>query len=172
MAESRYATDGDAVDSDTAEAWKPALDDGRAEYEIAALLGWTAREVVESLGGGWRRHRGEAGDLDLRPVEWFIAGHPAQLMLAIGRDEVGLTVPEGRWQGASELHYVPVDSCLVWMRHDELRDRGAQEVRTMQARRRRALRWCRYCRRLTPPEERAAPDQCYGCASVWDGAVY
>jgi hypothetical protein len=38
--------------------------------------------------------------------------------------------------------------------------------------RRRTFRYCRYCRRVTPPEERLAEHVCFGCGSTWQGVVH
>ena len=54
----------------------------------------------------------------------------------------------------------------------ELLDAARPVIAEALRRRRAQFRYCRYCRRLTPPEERLESDVCYGCGSDWRGVVY
>lgn len=148
--------------------------DDHADKELAQALGWSPNDLVEALGGGWRRHRLQFDDDELAFLDWYVAGDPVQLMLVLDgvRGRVGLAAPEGRWSGPGRLVHVPRDGEVTWFEGATLAEQAPAHVAALQRRRRRTFRWCRSCRRLTPPEERMDVDQCMSCSSRWDGTVF
>lgn len=165
--------DSDAAHGRSTE--EPGTEDDQvteAFAEIGDAWGWSARDVVDVIGGGWQPYAVEPAGSEFDLARWYVAGRPVQLMLGLDGDRVVLAVPEGRWSGASTLRYAPAPSHFVVLEARELRDKAPEIVRTLLARRRRSFRWCRYCRRVTAPEELMDADQCMRCASAWDGVVY
>jgi hypothetical protein len=56
----------------------------------------------------------------------------------------------------------------VVLRPDEV----AHAVEQAVLRRRRSFRWCRTCRRVTPPEHMHDSSECQGCAERYRGVVH
>jgi hypothetical protein len=131
---------------------------------------------VETFGAGWQPMLDLPVDYDADPEgmgnifgPWSVAGEPFQICLRPTDGGVELGMPAGRWLGHD----------LTWQVHrresiptlDGLEAAKAAVARILKSRR-STFHYCRYCRTLTPPENRLATDVCYGCASVWQGVVY
>jgi hypothetical protein len=146
---------------------------------LAHEVGLPLTEFVEIFGGSWRVAEEGGTDFDADPSgsgnlfgPWYLTGEPVQLMLRPSGREVELAVPVGRggggvwgrvWLPAAQRTWLPA---------------GEQLLRTARAvvadflrRRRSSFRYCRYCRVLTPPEDRLESDVCYGCGGRWRGFV-
>ena len=130
---------------------------------MAELLDVQYTDVVRALGTGWRLENA-AEDL----VQWFVSGEPAQV--AVGVDDLGFVLarPLTSWDGG-RTDLQPADGGrfsrddLLW-----LPDVVAQAADAIAARRRRAFRWCRICRRAHAPETFAGPvGTCRSCASAF-----
>ncbi len=127
------------------------------------------------FGAGWRAAP-LTGLLPWSPdrttTPWCLSGAPVQLMLRAGQGIVEVAIPAGVWEHGTHG--------LVWLPHEiETVDvRAADEevvvaaVTRLLRRRRAGFRYCRYCRDLTPPEQRFEPDVCMACASRWLGVAY
>jgi hypothetical protein len=149
---------------------------------LAHAVGLPLTEFVEIFGASWTL-AGESGiDFDADPSgsgnlfgPWYLAGQPVQLMLRPSGREVELAVPVAR-SGYGRVGWMHVwHPAAQWT----MLPAGPQLLRTAPAvvadflkRRRASFRYCRYCRVLTPPEDRLESDVCYGCGSAWRDVVY
>lgn len=143
---------------------------------LAEQSGLPVDDFVETFGAGWQlmplmllddnadpEHRGDIFS------GWFVAGEPFQICLRLRDGGVELGMPVGRWvwhQMTWQVHrreYIPTVNGGA---------AGQGVVARLLKARRSAFHYCRYCRRLTPPEDRFAVDVCYGCASIWQGVVF
>ncbi len=147
--------------------------------ELALRMGMSALELAELFGVGWVEnvvpvdHAVETdpydgADFPLTP--WMIAGEPPQLMMRVLDHGVFLAEPRGRWLGVHPLEYEP--SRRQFVSYHELATQGRTVASELVRRRRRRFRYCRFCRRSTPPELRDFPDTCMGCAEAWLGLVH
>lgn len=138
-------------------------------------------DFVEVFGAPWRKAEEEFTDYDADPSgagslfgPWYLSGEPVQLMLRPrDGDRVELAVPVGRGGGATLQHvWMPAAERTTLQAGPELLETAPPVVAYVLKRRRAGFRYCRYCRSLTPPEERYAFDVCFGCAGAWLGIVY
>jgi hypothetical protein len=146
---------------------------------LAHVLGLPVDEFVEVFGAGWKSAPEQGHDFDADPSgignlfgPWFVAGDPFQLMLRPMDGGAELAVPVGRWAGAHTLMWQAENRRFVPGFGDALLATALPVVTDVLRRRRGTFRYCRYCRRLTPPEERLEPDVCYGCGTAWRGVIY
>lgn len=143
---------------------------------LAEQSGLPVDVFAEAFGAGWQPMLDMPVDDDAEPERmgdsfggWFVAGDPFQICLRPADGGVELGMPVGRrighqmmWQ-VHRREYVPtVDGG----------EAGKEALARLLKARRSSFRYCRYCRRVTPPEGRTEVDVCHGCASVWQGAVY
>ena len=141
---------------------------GDADDLLAARLGLPLTEFWHLAGSSWQ-HVDVAPELG-QGCDWYAAGEPLQVMLGLapGSSDVLVGRPEGRWGHRGHgLSYVPSSPVAV----ERLEDLSAAVSAVCQARR-RAFRWCRYCRLPTPPEYRDEPDVCMSCAERVLGVVH
>jgi hypothetical protein len=152
----------------------------RTEAELAARVMLATDEFIELFGTGWRRSAPHDYDYDADPSgglsgpsePWYVAGEPPQLMLRPHSDALDLAIPHGRWtRGTHGLAYEPDSQRTIWLR-DWNSTVVSDVVAYLLKRRRRTFRYCRYCKRQTPPELRAEIDVCMGCAGSVLGVVY
>lgn len=147
---------------------------------IADAGGFTPDEVTELLGHSWSvcedayRPRPALDDLfadpaaprsvDLELGDVLLWGDPCQLGALISADgrSLWIGVPKGRWVSTHELEYELTD--LVSIGRHLSDDTIGDHVRTRLTRRRRTMRWCRYCGDRFPPEWRFGEDACDPCA--------
>jgi len=146
---------------------------------LAQRLGVSVADFVEAFGAGWRPLPDEGHDFDSDPSgmgnmfgPWFVAGEPFQLALRPNDCGVELGVPVGRWGGSHTVHWQSHDRQTVYGTGQGLLDAAPAVVAEVLKRRRSKFRYCRYCRCLTPPEERLEANICYGCGTKWHGMVY
>lgn len=148
------------------------MDDTGDETEaLAATLMMEPGEFARLFGAEWRPVPlfWVGGDVDVLAGPWWVGGDPPQLMLRAEDRGVSVAKPVGFWSG-HELGYRPVDPQFVGLA-DLRAPETAALLRRLVLSRRRGFRWCRYCRRPTPPELRV-DEVCMGCASTWDGIVF
>jgi hypothetical protein len=147
---------------------------------LAHAVGLSLTEFVETFGASWTVAEESGTDFDADPSgsgnlfgRWYLTGEPVQLMLCPSGSEVELAVPVGRgggggwrrvWQPAAQRTWLPAGQQLLWT--------APAVVADFLRRRRSSFRYCRYCRVLTPPEDRLESDVCYGCGGAWRGVVY
>ena len=147
------------------------------EHELADQLGLDVTTFVETFGAGWSEAE-VMHDFDADPSggwespfgPWYVAGRPAQLMLRVSHETIELAVPQGEWYGVASLTLRPRHVVSLTRPFGSAACEAV--VEDLLAVRRSSLSFCRYCRSLTPPEGRQAPDVCMGCASQWLGVVY
>jgi hypothetical protein len=146
---------------------------------LAEQLDLPVEEFIAVFGAGWQALPNAGHDFDDSYGEgqifgpWYIAGEPFQLMLRVRPDleAVELARPKGIWVGHT-LAWRPDfdgDAVPVGVR---LLETAGPIVNAILKRRRQSFRYCRYCRRITAPEDRMDADLCHGCASIWQGVVY
>jgi hypothetical protein len=149
--------------------------------QLAEAVGLPVTNFVEVFGAPWRPYEERFVDYDADPSgsgnlfgSWYLAGDPVQLMLRpLEPGEVELAVPVARGGGATQDHvWMPAAERLTLDAGPRLLETAPPVVAALLKRRRSGFRYCRYCRSLTPPEERYAPDVCYGCAGAWLDIVY
>lgn len=129
---------------------------------LAEALGLPSDELARSIGAGWRLAPGP-------PFDWYVAGIPVQLMARLDPAGLVVAIPAGTWD-VHRLVLEPRGERLLT--HAELRTPvAAAEVGRLVRRRRASLRYCRYCRRSTPPEERLG-EACMACATRWEHVVF
>jgi hypothetical protein len=144
--------------------WGSDGDPTADEQALADLLGVRYADVFRALGTGWRRE-GIAED----GVEWFVSGQPAQVAIGVAGPWFVLARPLTRW-GESRLDLQPADQ-QQFGREDllhfpELVAAAADEIAS---RRRRSFRWCRSCRRVSPPEWFVGTERvCQDCEAAFE----
>ncbi len=136
------------------------------EQALADLLGVRYADVVRALGTGWRR---EAADEDLG--QWFVSGEPAQVAIGLQGPFFVLARPLTGW--TDDRPGPLMDDGPRFTRDDLLHEPYvATLAEDIASARRRAFRWCRTCRRATPPESFvAAENSCERCVSVFSDAA-
>lgn len=146
---------------------------------LAREVGVSLEDFVEVFGTDWRLVPDQGIDFDADPDgvgnlygPWYVAGEPYQLMLRPGGDGVELGIPAGQWAGAHTLSWQSHDRHFVPGTGPSLLVAAAPIVAHLLKRRRASFRYCRYCRRITPPEERLERDVCYGCGTAVRGIIY
>ena len=142
--------------------WGRDSDPTADEAELAGLLGVGYADVVRALGAGWRRETA-AGEDDVR---WFVSGEPTQVAVGVQDSFFVLARPLTSW-GERRPGPLTTDGPR-FSRDDVLHDpylvAGATEA--IASSRRRSFRWCRTCRRATPPESfDASEGSCEQCVS-------
>jgi hypothetical protein len=145
---------------------------------LAEKLALPLREFVTTFGAGWQMLPSHGIDFDADPTgsgdifgPWYVAGNPYQLALRPHDNGVEVGLPLAEWSAPGSLR---------WQVHDRQHVAGGPDyaaaagtaIAAMLAKRRRAFRYCRYCRNSTPPEGLLNPDTCYGCGTDWLGIVY
>jgi hypothetical protein len=158
-----------------------SAEDSTEDY-LAATLGMPREMFLAVFGAGWSRleqlhNYDEDPDPDmLGPFPpWYIAGEPSQLMLRIapplGWDEFQLAMPRGSWLGVHTLVIRPHET-----RSMALSAAGSDGTKALVGellrRRRASFSYCRFCRRLTPPESRIDRYTCMVCAARWLDVVF
>lgn len=147
--------------------------------QLADTLAMPVTRFIEIFGAPWVENwatpwhdfdSDPSGGLGGEVTPWHIAGDPPQLMVRVFHHGVFIAAPHGVWSGVAELEYQPRDQ--VYVGADDLPTRGTEVVKSLLTSRRRSFRYCRYCLRSTPPEERVADDTCNGCASRHEGIVF
>ena len=149
----------------------PLFDEPTVSEWLARTVGLSPEDFREVFGDGWQELHHQFHDYDADPSgegfilgPWYVAGVPTQLMLRPRGDrlEIGVVSPRGRGSVVSVLPSrvvrLPVGPSLL--------ETAPPVVADALQRRRSTFRWCRYCRSLTTPEERARPDVCAPCAGV------
>ena len=148
--------------------------------DLAAVLGVSPTTFARVFGAGWRVAPGPpphdfdsdpSGGLEAQATPWHLGGAPAQLMVRVFGHGVFLAMPDGSFAGGThDLRYWPLDQRYIAREEIETAETETA-VRDLLRRRRASFRYCRYCRRPTPPELLTG-DSCMGCAFAWDGVVY
>lgn len=143
---------------------------------LATRLGLPPLEFADVFGAHWHENPGPVHhDYDSDPsggegwpvTPWHVSGEPPQLMCRVFEGRLFLARPEGVWSGGTHgLVHQPRDEVHL---HVEQLDEARVVVRRLLAARRRSFRYCRYCRRPTPPELRLAEDVCMGCSGWTPG---
>ena len=147
--------------------WGSDSDPTADEAELARLLGVGYADVVRALGTGWRCEAPAEGS---DGVTWFVSGEPAQVAIGVqgpwfvlarpptdwGQDRPGPLMSDGpRFTGDDVLHFP---------------EAVADAAEAIAARRRRAFRWCRSCRRANAPESFVgSAGMCQQCAFAFGG---
>ncbi|KQZ67134.1 hypothetical protein [Nocardioides sp. Root151] len=148
--------------------------------ELAPTVGLTQLQFAELFGADWSQSSGPmshdfdsdpSGGYDAEVTPWHISGEPPLLMIRVFHHGVFLAVPHGSWSSVSRLEYQP--SHQVYLpRADFATGRAEAVVYTQRLRRKRAIRYCTFCHRPTPPELRFGDDVCMGCASRWYAVIH
>lgn len=146
-----------------------------ADFErLAWVLGVDVASLAEAIGHTWRRAPMDGAEDPTRtPMEWFIAGEPAQVLIGVDRDKVLIAVPEVWWDGPSTPRMDPVPGGEVLPLPVD-RERLADAVDAAAGRRQAVFRWCRFCRTATAPEHLFTddPPTCQGCAPGYQQVVF
>ncbi|GAB2855024.1 hypothetical protein GCM10027026_00810 [Myroides odoratimimus subsp. xuanwuensis] len=157
----------------------PMPPDPSITERLAQTLAVPVVDFVDAFGAGWLPLPDEGANSDALPEEWgsafgpwHVSGEPYQLTLRTLDDGVELGVPVGSWGGSHGLRWESSDRRTVNGMGPEFVDAARPVIAALLKRRRARFRYCRYCRRLTPPEERLEVDVCYGCGSTWRGVIY
>lgn len=156
------------------------IDEADHTAELAGVLGLPASTFARTFGAQWHAAPGPtphdfdsdpSGGLEAEVTPWFLGGSPPQLMARVFDHGIFLATPEGSWAGGTHtLVYRPAEQ--RYLAADELDTPTVEQlVRDLLRRRRSTFRYCRYCRRPTPPELRVE-DCCIECAGVWEGVVF
>ena len=144
-----------------------------AAEKIGNLLGLSARDTIEILGGPWRAEMN--GDtVDSVNTEFFVARAADSVALLFDLENRTLTIGKavGHWANFAHLLW-DVEEPQQTFRLESLSTREASEAAdTASASKRRSLRICRPCGELLGRERMAGGQQCYGCGTRAFGAVY
>ncbi|MGY1986914.1 hypothetical protein ACI792_11870 [Blastococcus sp. SYSU DS0669] len=146
-------------------AWGSESDPTADEAELAGLLDVEHLELFRALGTGWRREDAADGQDGVR---WFVSGEPAQLAVGVQGPWFVLARPLTSWGQHRPGPLLGDEPRLT--RDDVLHqpDLVAEMAEAIASHRRRSFRWCRTCRRSTPPEAFvAAQGSCEQCASAF-----
>ncbi len=157
-----------------------AADNPSATTEhLAEALGLPLDDFVEAFGAGWQLLPDQGHDFDSDPSgkgnilgDWYVAGEPFQVTLRPQFESVEVGTPVGRWSATFGVSWESQDRRTIYGTGFQLLDVAPLVIAEMLKRRRAKFRYCRYCRRLTPPEERLSVDVCYGCGTAWQGVIY
>ena len=144
--------------------WGNESDPTAGEAELAELLRVPYVDLVRTLGAGWRRETA-AGEDD---VQWFVSGQPTQVAVGVQGSFFVVARPLTSW-GERRPEPLTTDGPR-FSRDDVLHDpyRVAQAAEAIATSRRRSFRWCRTCRRATPPETfDASEGLCEQCVSAF-----
>lgn len=137
---------------------------------LADHVGLTVEEFIELFGLEWVANPNpstRSGDdlVENDPLGWFTQGDPVQIMMRAAHEGLELARPHGRWETSYQLAIVPDDVVRVGL-VDGWTDRAEHHVSAILRRRRSTFRYCRYCRNITPPEQRDGRDYCYPCSET------
>ena len=152
------------------------FDDELASQEEAAekignLLGWSARDTIESLGGP---SRAENDIVDSVNPNFYVGRAADSVALLFDPENRTLTIGKavGHWTNVHNLLW-DVEEPQQTFGLESLSMREASEaVDAAFASKRRSLRICRYCGELLGRERMAGDQQCYGCGTDFFGVVY
>ena len=142
-----------------------------AAEKIGNLLGWSARDTIEILGGPWRA---ESDIVDSVNPNFFVGRAADSVALLFNLENLTLTIGEAvrHWTNVHNLLW-DVEEPQQTFGLESLSMREASEaVDAAFASKRRSLRICRYCGELLGRERMAGDQQCYGCGTHVFGAVY
>ena len=145
-----------------------------AAEKIGNLLGWSARDTIETLGGPWRAEM--IGDIvgSVNPEFFFVGRAADSVALLFDLENRTLTIGKavGHWTNVHNLLW-DVEEPQQTFGLESLSMREASEaVDAAFASKRRSLRICRYCGELLGRERMAGDQQCYGCGTHVFGLVY
>ncbi|WP_233489444.1 hypothetical protein [Blastococcus sp. TF02-09] len=147
-------------------AWGSESDPTADEAELSGLLGVTHRDVIRALGAGWRREASAGGQ---EGVAWFVSGEPAQVAVGVQSSRFVLDRPLTSWD---DVRPGPLMADGPRFTREDLLDdpQGVAWVaEDIASRRRRSFRWCRTCRRSTPPESFVGSQSaCERCVRLGD----
>ena len=142
-----------------------------AAEKIGNLLGWSARDTIETLGGPWRA---ESDIVDSVHPDFFVGRAADSVALLFDLENRTLTIGKAVGHWADFAH-------LLWDVEEPQQTFGLESLSTREASdaadaafasKRRSLRICRYCGELLGRERMAGDQQCYGCGTHVFGAVY
>ena len=142
-----------------------------AAEKIGNLLGLSARDTIESLGGPWRA---ESDIVDSVNPNFYVGRAADSVALLFDLENRTLTIGKavGHWANVADL---------LWNVEEPQQTFGLESLSTQEASdavdaafasKRRSLRICRYCGELLGRERMAGDQQCYGCGTHVFGAVY
>jgi hypothetical protein len=142
-----------------------------AAEKIGNLLGWSARDTIETLGGPWRA---ENDIVDSVNPNFYVGRAADSVALLFDLENRTLTI------GKAVGHWTNVHN-LLWNVEEPQQTFGLESLSTQEASeavdaafasKRRSLRICRYCGELLGRERMAGDQQCYGCGTRVFGVVY
>ena len=146
---------------------------------LAQTVGVSVWDLIEVLGAEWHLLPDGGDDSQAGPSgsgdhfgQWFASGVPFQLALRLTDGGIEVGVPGRRWAGAHTPVWHVHNRCFVPGFGQAVLTAARPVVAEALKKRRSAFRYCRYCRRQTPPEGRNLPDVCFGCATMWLGHIY
>ncbi len=150
-----------------------------ATETLADMLSLALDDFADAFGAGWQLLPTQGHNFDADPSgmgnifgDWYVAGEPFQITLRPRDSGVELGIPVGQWVGAHGIFWESKDRRTVHGTGPQVLDAAPLVIAEILKRRRAKFRYCRYCRRLTPPEERLSADVCYGCGTEWRGIIY
>ena len=142
-----------------------------AAEKIGNLLGLSARDAIEILGGPWRA---ESDIVDSVNPNFFVGRAADSVALLFDLKNRTLTIGKavGHWANVADLLW-DVEEPQQTFGLESLSTREASDAADAAfASKRRSLRICRYCGELLGRERMAGDQQCYGCGTRVFGAVY
>ena len=142
-----------------------------AAEKIGNLLGWSARDTIETLGGPWRA---ESDIVDSVNPNFFVGRAADSVALLFDLENRTLTIGKavGHWANVADLLWDVEEPQQTFGLESLSTQEASDAVDAAFASKRRSLRICRYCGELLGRERMADDQQCYGCGTRVFGAVY
>ena len=142
-----------------------------AAEKIGNLLGWSARDTIETLGGPWRA---ESNIVDSVNPNFFVGRAADSVALLFDMENRTLTIGKavGHWANVADLLWDVEEPQQTFGLESLSTQEASDAVDAAFASKRRSLRICRYCGELLGRERMAGDQQCYGCGTRVFGAVY
>ena len=142
-----------------------------AAEKIGNLLGWSARDTIEILGGPWRA---ESDIVDSVNPDFFVGRAADSVALLFNLENRTLTIGKavGHWANVADLLWDVEEPQQTFGLESLSTQEASDAVDAAFASKRHSLRICRYCVELLGRERVAGDQQCYGCGTRVFGVVY
>ncbi len=142
-----------------------------AAEKIGNLLGLSARDAIEILGGPWRA---ESDIVDSVNPNFYVGRAADSVALLFDLENRTLTIGKavGHWANVADLLWDVEEPQQTFGLESLSTQEASDAVDAAFASKRRSLRICRYCGELLGRERMAGDQQCYGCGTRVFGAVY